>query len=141
MGFFDKRFAKKPQHPDLAEDSTAAAQIAAVNDNLEELAQNVRDPLEVIPTDGGAYVFIGKPPKKFGVAWIEGGEIKSFNTLMEEHGMSSQDVVKISDKLREIYVKHHDCEHFRAMIANRDVVVTPSKPMENEVREVLGNLH
>ncbi len=137
MGFF----TKKPQHPDLAEDSMAAERIAAISANLEKLARDVRDPMEVVPTDDGAYVFIGKPPKKFGVAWIEGGEIKSFKTLMEEHGMSSQEVVKISDKLRDIYVRHHDCEHYCAKIADRDIVVTPSEPLENEVREVLTNLH
>ena len=141
MGFFDKMFSKTPQYPDLAGDSTAAKQIAAVKGDLEKLVHDVRDQMEVVPSSDGAYVFIGKPPKNFGIAWIEGGQIKSFKTLVEEHGMSNTDVAKLSDQLREIYTRHHDTEHYRAMIANRDVVVTPSKPLEQDVRQVLTNLH
>ncbi|HEX9777845.1 MAG TPA: hypothetical protein VGA63_06825 [Geopsychrobacteraceae bacterium] len=141
MGFFGKMFGQQPQYPDLAGDSTAAGQLAAIQSNLEQLARDVRDPMEVVPADDGAYVFIGKPPKKFGIAWIEGGEIKSFKTLMEEHGMTSQEAVKVSDQLRDVYVKHQDAEHYRTRIADRDVVVIPSQPLELEVREILSHLH
>lgn len=141
MGFMNKMFGKEQQYPDLAGDSMAAERLAAIRTNLEQLARDVHDPMEVVPSDHGAYVFIGKPPKKFGIAWIEGGEIKSFKTLMEEHGMTSQEVVKVSDELREVYVRYHDCEHFHATIADRDIVVTPSEPMEHEVREILSRMH
>jgi hypothetical protein len=141
MGFLDKVFGKTPQYPDLARDSAAAGQLAAIKANLEKLAQDVNDPMEVVPSNDGAYVFIGKPPKKFGIAWIEGDQIKSFKTLMDEHGITAQKVQKLSDELREIYTRHHDTEHYRAMIADRDIVVTPSKPLEEEVRKVLSNLH
>jgi len=141
MGIFGKMFGSEPQYPDLAGNSTAAGQLEAIRSNLEKLAQDIHDPMEVVPTDDGAYVFIGKPPKKFGIAWIEGGEVKSFKTLMEEHGMSGQEVAKISEELREVYVRHHDTEHFRTKIADRDVVVTPSEPLENDVREILSRTH
>ena len=141
MGFLDKMFSKTPQYPDLAGDSTAAEQLAAIKGNLEKLAKDVSDPMEVVPTHDGAYVFIGKPPKNFGIAWIEGDEIKSFKTLVEEHGMSTKDVTKLSDQLREVYTRHHDTEHFQTTIANRNVVVTPSKPLEQDVRKVLTDLH
>ena len=141
MGLFGKMFGQQPQYPELAGNSTAAGRLAAIRSNLETLAQDVHDPMEVVPTDDGAYVFIGKPPKKFGIAWIEGGEVKSFKTLMEEHGMTSQQAVKVSDQLREVYVRHHDTEHYRTKIADRDVVVTPSESLEHEVREILSSLH
>lgn len=141
MGFMDKMFGKNPQYPDLAGDSTAAAQLAAIKSNLEKLAKDVHDPMEVVPCDNGAYVFIGKPPKKFGIAWIEGDNIKSFKTLMEEHGVTAQKVAKLSDDLREVYLRHHDTEHYHTKIANRDIVVTPSEPLEQDVRKVLTSLH
>lgn len=141
MGFMDKMFGRSPQYPDLAGDSTAAEQLAAIKSNLEKLAKDVHDPMEVVPSDNGAYVFIGKPPKKFGIAWIEGDNIKSFKTLMEEHGVTAQKVAKLSDDLREVYMRHHDTEHFHAMIANRDIVVTPSESLEQDVRKVLTSLH
>lgn len=141
MGFFGKIFDKGPQYPELSGDSAAAAKLAAIHASLEQLARDVSDPMEVVPTDDGAYVFIGKPPKKFGIAWIEGDEIKSFKTLMEEHGMSAQAVSKVSDELRDVYVRHHETEHFQATIANREIVVTPDAALEKDVREILSKLH
>ena len=141
MGLFSKVFGQSQEYPDLARDSAAARQLAAVSSDLEKLARDVKDPMEVVPSDKGAYVFIGKPPKKFGIAWIEGDQIKSFKTLMEEQGLSAQQVAKLSDALRDIYLRHQDANHYRTTIANRDVIITPSKPLENEVREVLTNLN
>lgn len=140
MGLFGKMFSQE-KYPDLAGNSAAASRLAAIRGDLEKLVKDISDPMEVVPTDDGAYVFIGKPPKKFGIAWIEGGEVKSFKTLMEEHGMTGQDVAKVSDELRDVYVKHHDTEHYSATIANRDIVVTPSTPLEHDVREILSRLH
>jgi len=138
MGLFDKLFGSKEQYPELSGDHTAARRLAAIRSNLEALSKEVSDPMEVLPTDEGAYVFIGKPPKRFGIAWIEGGEIKSFKTMVAEHGMSVRDVTSISDKLREVYVRHQDAEHFSAKIADRDIVVTPSETLAQDVREVLS---
>ena len=141
MGIFGKMFGSEPQYPDLSGDSAAAGKLEAIRSNLEQLAKEINDPLEVIPTDEGAYVFIGKPPKKFGIAWIEEGEVKSFKTLMEEHGMTAQEINKLSDELREIYTRHHDTEHFKTRIADREIVVTPSEPLESDVREILSRTH
>jgi len=141
MGLFSKVFGQQPQYPELSASSTAASRLAAIRSNLETLVRDVNDPMEVVPADDGAYVFIGKPPKKFGIAWIEGGEVKSFKTLMEEHGMTSQQAVKVSDQLREVYVRHDDTDRYRTRIADRDVVVTPSEPLEHDVREILSSLH
>lgn len=142
MGLFGKMFGQDKQYPELAGNSAAASRLAAIRGDLEKLVKDISDPMEVIPTDEGAYVFIGKPPKRFGIAWIEGGEVKSFQTLMKEHGMTGQEVAKVSDELRDVYVKHHEgTEHYRASIANRDIVVTPSAPLEHDVREILSRLH
>ena len=141
MGLFGKMFGQQEQYPELAADHEAARKLAAIKGNLEELTAKISEPMEVIPSDNGAYVFIGKPPKKFGIAWIEGGEVKSFKTLMEEHGMTAPEVNALSDELRDVYVRHHDTEHFHTKIADKDIVVIPSKPMEHEVREILSRMH
>ena len=141
MGLFGKIFGQEAQYPELAGDSTAAAQLAAIQSSLEQLASNVSDPMEVVPTDAGAYVFIGKPPKKFGIAWIEEGEVKSFKTMVEEHGMTNTEVARVSDELREVYERHTDTEHFRTTLADRSVVVTPDPGLEQDVREVLSKLN
>ncbi len=141
MGFFGKMFGGGTDYPELASDTAAAARIEAIRANLEELARDVSDPLEVVPSEAGAYVFIGKPPKRFGIAWIEGNEVKSFKSLMEEHGVSGAAVAKVSDELREVYQRHQDESRYHAKVADRDVVVTPSDGLENEVRDILSRLH
>ncbi len=141
MGLFGKLFGSETSFPDLASDSAAAAKLEAIRGNLEQLARDVADPMEVVPTDDGAYVFIGKPPKRFGIAWIEDREIKSFKTLMAEHGVSGQAVAKVSEELREAYERHQREERYQAKVAERQIVVTPSEPLEQEVREILSRLH
>jgi hypothetical protein len=141
MGFFDKMFGGAPKYPELDSASAAAGRLEAIRGNLETLARDVSEPMEVIPSEAGAFVFIGKPPKKFGIAWIEDNQVKSFKTLMEEHGVSGDEVAKVSEELREAYLRHLDAEHYRTRIAERNIVVTPSEPLEQEVREILSQLH
>ena len=141
MGFFDRMFGGAPKYPELDSASTAAGRLEAIRGNLEALARDVSDPMEVIPSREGAFVFIGKPPKRFGLAWIEDNQVKSFKTLMVEHGVSGDEVAKVSEELREAYLRHLDAEHYRTRIAERNIVVTPSEPLEQEVREILSQLH
>lgn len=140
MGFFDKMFGQSPSYPELSTDTQAAARLQAIRGNLETLARDVSDPLEVVPAEEGAYVFIGKPPKRFGIAWIEGNQVHSFKSMMEEHGVSAQTVNKISDELREAYQRHQDENRFQTTLAQRSVVVTPSEDLEHEVRDILSRL-
>jgi hypothetical protein len=52
---------------------------------LEKLAEKTNDPLEIVPTENSAYIFVGKPPKKFGALWIENGDkIVNFRSLADE---------------------------------------------------------
>ncbi len=50
-------------------------------------------------------------------------------------------VAEVSDELREAYQRHHEAECFQTTIAERDIVVTPSEPLEHEVLEILSQLH
>ena len=71
-------FSKKLDYPELGAESPVAEQINEVEGPLKALMFQVSDPLEIFPPDDQSYVFIGKPPKKFGVAVIEDGEMQSF---------------------------------------------------------------
>jgi hypothetical protein len=73
MSLFGNLFSSKPDYPAIDPASTAASRIAEVKAQLGELAGQVKDPLEVVPAEHAAYVFIGKPPKRFGLAWIHDG--------------------------------------------------------------------
>jgi hypothetical protein len=140
MSLFGNLFSSKPDYPALDPSSTAASRIAEVKTQLGELAGQVKDPLEVVPTEHAAYVFIGKPPKRFGLAWIHDGKISGLNALVEEHGLKPIEVQKVMDQLRDAYARNADVNRFRATVQDCEMVVTPSARLEKEVHEIIDSL-
>lgn len=140
MSLFGSLFSSKPDYPAIDPSSTAATRIAEVKTQLGELAGQVKDPLEVVPSEHAAYVFIGKPPKRFGLAWIHDGKISGLNTLVEEHGLKPLEVEKLLDQLREAYERNADVSRFCTSVQDRDVVVTPSAKLEKEVHEIIDKV-
>ena len=137
MSLFGNLFSSKPAYPAIDPSSTAASRIAEVKNQLGELAGQVKDPLEVVPAEHAAYVFIGKPPKRFGLAWIHDGKVSGLNTLVEEHGLKPLEVEKVVDQLRDAYERNADVSRFCTTVQDRDVVVTPSAQLEKEVHEII----
>ena len=84
MGFIGKLFGGGKKYPTLAPDTSAAKNLESMRDTLEKLTEKVNDPMEVIPADDSAFVFIGNPPKNFGMAWVEEGEVHNFKTLSDK---------------------------------------------------------
>ena len=81
MGFMDKLFGSSKEYPPLNEDNPAAQRLEALRQPVEKLISEIKDPLEVIPGDETAFFFIGKPPKKFGVAWVgQDGKVINFKS-------------------------------------------------------------
>ena len=140
MSLFGNLFSSKPDYPAIDPSSTAASRIAEVKTQLGELAGQVKDPLEVVPSEHAVYVFIGKPPKRFGLAWIHDGKISGLNTLVEEHGLKPLEVEKLLDQLREAYERNADVSRFCTSVQDRDVVVTPSAKLEQEVHEIIDKV-
>lgn len=137
MGILGKFFGGGKDYPPLDESSPTAAYVQEVRNQLDSLAHEVPDPLEVIPARDSAYVFIGKPPKKFGVAWIQDGKVNNFKTLADEKGISPMKLQILSEKIREAYIRNESEPRFSAKIADRDVVVTPSESLHGELREII----
>lgn len=140
MSLFSNLFSSKPDYPAIDPSSTAASRIAEVKTQLGELAGQVKDPLEVVPTEHAAYVFIGKPPKRFGLAWIHDGKISGLNALVEEHGLKPTEVAKVMDELRGAYERNADVSRFCATVQDCEVVVTPSAKLEREVHEIIERI-
>jgi hypothetical protein len=140
MSLFGNLFSSKPDYPAMDPSSTAATRIAAIENQLGELADQVKQPLEVVPAEQAAYVFIGKPPKRFGLAWIHDGKISGLNTLVEEHGLKPLEVEKVVDRLRDAYERNTDVSRFCTTVQDRDLVVTPSPRLEKEVHEIIDKV-
>ncbi|WP_210544117.1 hypothetical protein [Rhodoferax sp. PAMC 29310] len=85
MGLLDKLFGNKEiEYPQLPVGNYALAQLDEIKGPLEELAQKVSDHLEVVPAEHEAFVFLGKPPKSFGIAWIHDGKVTGLKEFAEE---------------------------------------------------------
>lgn len=141
MGLLSRILGGTPDYPQLPPDIAAAKQLKAISGNLKELAGEVSEPMEVVPGESSAYVFIGKPPKRFGVAWIEDDQIKSFKSVVAEHNVSQQQLNKVSDELRDAYKKYTDVTRYQTKVGDREIVVTPSDALKNEVRSILLSLN
>lgn len=136
MGFF----SKKVSYPELDPSNPAADQVQEVKEPLKDLMAQVSDPLEVVPADGQAYVFIGKPPKKFGVATIEEGEVHSFVAAAREKGLDQVTIQKLNEKFRDAYTQNMDAQRYTTSVAGKEVVVTPCAQLAEEVREILNSM-
>lgn len=140
MSLFGSLFSSKPDYPAMDPSSTAASRIAQVKPQLAELAGQVKDPLEVVPAERDAYVFIGKPPKRFGLAWIHDGKVSGLQAIVEEHDLKPVQVAEAMDQLRKAYERNADVNRFTATVQDRDVVVTPSARLESEVQQIIDGL-
>ena len=140
MSLFGNLFKHEPDYPPIDPDSVAAKRIAEVEPQLEELAGKVSASLEIVPAEHAAYVFIGKPPKKFGLAWVHDGKVSGLNTLVEEHGLKPAQVEHIVDELREVYERNTEAEHYSASVNGRTVTVTASERLENDVHRIIEEI-
>ncbi|MBN2644306.1 MAG: hypothetical protein JXR59_02410 [Desulfuromonadaceae bacterium] len=136
MGFF----SKKVNYPELAPDNPVAKQIHAIEGSLKELIDQVTDPLEIIPVDGHAFVFIGKPPKRFGMAKLD-DTVHSFVASAREHGIDQRQMQKINEKLRAAYLKCQDVPRYKTSVNGKEVVITPSQQLAEDVREITSSIY
>ncbi len=139
MGFLGKLFGSEGKYPDLTSDTNAAQKMELIKDPLEQLSKKVTDKMEVVPDDDNAYVFIGKPPKSFGMAWIEKGKVSTFKTLTEEKAVPQQQISKMVDALADAYRRSDSESRYSAEVGDKIVTFTPSRNLAKEVKNIIGN--
>ena len=138
MGILGKFFGAKLDYPPLDTSTLAAKQLESVLSPLEKLAEKTNDPLEIVPAEDSVYIFVGKPPKKFGIAWIEDGDkIVNFKSLVDEKGLSQDSLQNLSEKLRKVYIAHQNKPRYVTRISDREVVVIPSTSLLNNLKSVV----
>jgi len=136
MGFFNR----KPSYPELTADDPAAQQIRSLESSLRELMGQISDPLEVVPAGGHAFVFIGKPPKRFGMAMID-SEVHSFVAAAQEHGLNQAEMQKINEELREAYLDCQDTQRYQTNVEGKPVVITPSRQLAQKVEQITNRVY
>jgi hypothetical protein len=140
MGFMDKLFGSAKEYPPLSKDDPAAQKLDSLRQPVEKFVSEVNDPIEVVPGNETAFFFIGKPPKKFGVAWVgKDGKVVNFKSLVEEKGLSIISLERLSDRLKEVYIQHQEEPRFSATIKDKQVVVTPSETLKSDIRRIIDD--
>jgi len=138
MGFLDKLLGSSKEYPPLDNNDPAAEKIEAMRQPVEKFVAEISDQLELVPDDETVFFFIGKPPKKFGVAWVgKDGKVVNFKSLVEEKGLSMISLEKLSDRLKEIYIKHQGEPRYSISVRDTSVVVTPSETLKTDIRQVI----
>ncbi len=138
MGFLSNILGSKPDFPELDASHPAVGYLNAHAENIEKLIEQVSSPLEVVPAEETSYVFIGKPPKKFGIAWFDQkGPIVNFKTLVDQKGLLVPTLDLLSEKLKNAYIQHQGEPRYVTKIKSRDIVVTPSADLIADVKKVI----
>ena len=138
MSILGKFLGGKRDYPLLDSSTPAAKQLESLRPPLEKLANETKDPLEVVPAEDSVYIFLGKPPKKFGIAWIEDGEkIVNFKSLVDEKGLTQDNLQRLSEELRNAYIAHQDKPRYMTRISDREVVVIPSTSLFSNLKGVV----
>ncbi len=141
MGFLDALFgSKKPQHPPLDPDSPLAARLARHRASLDAFAAKVRDSIEAVPGERTLYLFIGKPPEMFGIAWFDGDREESLRTIMKSKNLPQSRVQRISDDVRDLYVRHREAPRFAVAAAGKTVTVTDAAALCIDLDRVIDEV-
>lgn len=137
MGMFDSWFGDKHDYPPLPDDNSVKAILDEMKAPLEELAGKVNDHLEIVPAEHEAYVYLGKPPRRFGIAWVHDGKFDGLKELVEENKLSQADTQKMIGSLGDAYEHASDAPRYSAELAGKKVVVISSRRLGQEVHEIM----
>jgi hypothetical protein len=137
MGFLGKLFGQGEAHPPLDAGSPAGQAIASHQKELEEIANKVRDPLEAVPGDRALYVFIGRPPDRFGIVWFHEGREDNLKNLMKTRGLAQREVQALSDAVRRAYVAAQGDPRFTHRAADKEITVRHSPALAEALAGIL----
>ena len=140
MGFLDKFKSKAPEYAAMDQASPAAQFLSSLKTPLESFAAQVSDPLEIVPSGDTAYVFVGKPPKTFGLVWIQGGQVYNLKKVVAEKGIPATTFSLISDDLRGAYERSGSASRYSTSLAGKNVLVTPSETLAREVHKIIQGM-
>ncbi|MCP3874710.1 MAG: hypothetical protein GY699_16350 [Desulfobacteraceae bacterium] len=137
MGIFDKIFGSSKTYAPLEPTHPIAKKLDDVRQPLKDLAGTIKDSLEIVPADSATYVFIGKPPKQFGVAWVQKGEVFNLKSLVNEKGLSNTKLKDATKELTIAYERSQNEERFLTKIDDYSFVVAASQTLAQDVDRII----
>lgn len=138
MGFFGKLFGTEKELAPLDPASPGAKRIEKLRAVLEPWAQKLHDPLEIVPGERAVYVFIGRPPDRFGIAWFEADGVEhNLKTLAQKHKFTVRQMNELSAKLRTAYEHTAADPRFALSLGTKKTKVVASAGMEKELLTII----
>jgi hypothetical protein len=136
MGLLDGLF--KAKLPALDEGTAAAGAITA-NGAFQSFVKGAIDKMEVVPGAGAIYVYVGNPPKAFGLVWFENGERFDVRSLLGTGALAPESAAMLTRQIRAVYESHDAADRFGYEASSHKVTVTHSDEMYRELRKTIGD--
>jgi len=136
MGLLDSMFG--PKHPPLDPSSSAATTIAACSP-LTSFAAGIRDRLEIVAGPSTIFVFMGRPPKEFGLVWFDQESRHDFRSDMEQGLLSRDEATRIVGGLTPLYLSHADAPRYSHEIGGTRVTVIDAPALHADLLALFEN--
>lgn len=140
MGIFDKFFGAQKKYSPLEQTNPLAKHLDDIRAPLENLANQTKDSLEVVPAGDATYVFIGKPPNQFGIAWVLDGKVFNLKKLADEKKLSASKIAKASNELSKAYKRNKEAKRYSTKVGPCSCVVTSSETLGEDVDKIIRSV-
>jgi len=141
MGILGKFFGKETAYPEIDNSVPEYSIVQSYKKHLEKFVETVTSDMEVLPFDDKLFVFIGNPPRNFGLAWIKDTYIYNLKGIVKEKGISPSEFQKISDDLRDTYERRMgSLNKYSLPLPNAQVVINSSSELGEEISRIVSDL-
>lgn len=140
MGLLNKLFNRTPDYPELDETSDDYKQLNEHRSDIEKIIKEVTENVEVVLSETGFFVLIGKPPSNFGFEWVEGNQMKNFKSLVEARKVNPIRMERIVDRLSAAYKASKNAPRYKAAVGAHEVVVARSDTLASALKQEVDNL-
>jgi hypothetical protein len=141
MGFFGKLFGTEKELPPLDAASPWAQRLGKLRPVLEAWAAKLHDPLEIVAGERAVYVFIGRPPDRFGIAWFEADGVEhNLKTLALKHKFTARQMNELSAKLRTAYENTAGDPRYGYTLGTKKTKVVGSAGMEKDLLKIIHDV-
>ena len=140
MGLLDKILSRTPDYPELEQSSPEYKQLDEHRADIEKITKEVTENIEVVLSDSGFFVLIGKPPSNFGFEWVENNELRNFKSLVEAKKVNPIRMERIVDRLSDAYKASKDAPRFKASVGEHEVVITRSDDLAAALKQEIDKL-
>lgn len=141
MGLLGKLFGKETAYPELDSSVPEYGTVQSYKKHLEKFAENISSDMEVLPFENRLFIFIGNPPRNFGLAWIEDTYMYNLKGVVKEKGISPSEFQKISEELRAAYERHKDSiNKYTLQLPNTLAVINSSRALGEEVSAIISKV-